>query len=266
MSDILCSIIIPTFNGEAYIGKTIQSCLSQTLINNIEIIVVDDDSSDQSAEIVQNLSDCYLNIKFLKNESNLGINKSLNRALCFAEGLYVCFLGQDDILPPMHIELLVSEFDDSTCFVHCNSDLIDERDNVIKLAVNDTLQVHRSKFIKYYLAISNVVHSTGALVKTTCLLKVGGWSEEYKNYGEWLMWVNLIHCGVVKYSLKSKALYRRHQTNVTNSFKSDSIRPELFAYHKMCRKVALQHIDNIGLRILLICFSFFRQVVKREII
>jgi glycosyltransferase involved in cell wall biosynthesis len=94
MSDVLFSIVIPAFNREKFILKTIQSLLAQTY-NNFEIIVVDDGSTDNTEKVVGRMQD--ERIKYYKKENaergaarNYGTNK--------AKGDYITFLDSDDLL------------------------------------------------------------------------------------------------------------------------------------------------------------------------
>jgi glycosyltransferase involved in cell wall biosynthesis len=164
MSDILCSILIPVYNGEKFLEKTVQSCINQSIINQIEIIIIDDCSSDSSVEIMTNMASLYTNVIASKNDKNMGIIKTVNKAAAIAQGKYLMFLGHDDMLLPNHIELMLKEFDAETSFVHCNADLIDKDDKVFGVGMKDDAQIKKTKNIQYYLALGNVVHSTGALI------------------------------------------------------------------------------------------------------
>lgn len=90
------SVIIPVYNSQRTIKKCIDSVLNQTY-NNIEIIIVNDGSSDDSYSICKNYSATHNNIKLL-NCKNSGVSKSRNRGLNVAEGDYIQFLDSDDYL------------------------------------------------------------------------------------------------------------------------------------------------------------------------
>jgi glycosyltransferase involved in cell wall biosynthesis len=93
MTSPLISVIIPTYNGEEYISNAIDCVLSQSY-ENFELLVVDDDSTDDTIEIVCSYDDSRLHIH--KNEANLGIAKNMNRAVDLADGDIIAFLDQDD--------------------------------------------------------------------------------------------------------------------------------------------------------------------------
>ncbi len=241
--DIVCSIIIPVYNGSKFIKKTIESCLQQTLVKEIEIIIVDDCSKDDSYEIISEY-DCLDNVTVVQNESNLGLMKTNNKAASMAQGKYLLFLGHDDMLETNHVEMMLLECDDEVSLVHCNANLIDEDDIVFSRGVNDMMQKYRNFFIHYYISTRNIVHSTGALISTKHFKQVDGWNEEYKNYGEWLMWAKLSRVGKVKYSTKVRALYRKHATNITNTFIQPEVKKELFQYRLLCIKEGSRNLQN----------------------
>jgi len=92
MNEPLVSIIIPCFNGQEHIGQAIESSLEQTY-GNVEIIVIDDGSKDQSWEIINS----YDNIKKIRQE-NAGACVARNRGLKISNGEYIKFLDSDDYL------------------------------------------------------------------------------------------------------------------------------------------------------------------------
>lgn len=97
------SVIIPAYNTEQYIHKAIASVLAQTL-TNIEVIVVDDCSTDNTVEVVQSFTDPR--VKLLLNPKNLGAGGARNRALEAATGKWVAVLDSDDWYAPERLERL----------------------------------------------------------------------------------------------------------------------------------------------------------------
>lgn len=88
------SVIVPVYNVEAYIRKCLDSLVNQTL-NDIEIIVVDDGSTDKSASIIKEYEQKHHNIKYYKKE-NGGLSDARNYGLQYATAKYVAFLDSDD--------------------------------------------------------------------------------------------------------------------------------------------------------------------------
>jgi succinoglycan biosynthesis protein ExoO len=102
----LVSVIIPAYNTEAYIGSAISSVLAQTL-SDLEVVVVDDCSSDDTVAVVQSFTD--ERIKLLQNHQNLGAGGARNRALAVARGKWIAILDSDDWYAPSRLERLVAQ-------------------------------------------------------------------------------------------------------------------------------------------------------------
>ncbi|MCG6137407.1 MAG: glycosyltransferase [Nostoc sp. LLA-1] len=98
------SVIIPAYNTAAYISQTIESALGQTL-KNIEVIVVDDASTDETPEVARSFTDERL--KVFVNPQNLGVAATRNRALKEAKGRWIAVLDSDDWYAPERLEKLL---------------------------------------------------------------------------------------------------------------------------------------------------------------
>ena len=94
LNNIKVSVITPTFNDEKYIKETLFSILNQTH-NNLEIIVVDDCSSDKTIDVVSSIQDKRIHL--IKNDINRGAAFSRNLAISAATGDYIAFLNGDDV-------------------------------------------------------------------------------------------------------------------------------------------------------------------------
>ncbi|MEH1842695.1 MAG: glycosyltransferase family 2 protein [Nostoc sp.] len=99
------SVIIPAYNTEAYLAKAIESVLEQTL-TDIEVIIVDDASSDKTVEVAKSFTDPRL--KVIVNQQNLGAAAARNRALRAAQGEWIAVLDSDDWYAPERLSKLVS--------------------------------------------------------------------------------------------------------------------------------------------------------------
>ena len=104
--DDLVSIIMPSYNTEAYIAETIESVLAQSY-ENWELIIVDDCSRDNTDEVVRSYLSDY-RIHYLKNEENKGAAFSRNLALREAKGKWIAFLDSDDLWMPKKLEKQIS--------------------------------------------------------------------------------------------------------------------------------------------------------------
>lgn len=100
----LISIIVPTYNVEKYIRTCIESILAQTY-RNIEVIIVNDGSTDQSLEVISDLICSHHNIKVI-NQKNQGISVARNTGIDAATGKYIAFVDPDDKIMPDFVSSL----------------------------------------------------------------------------------------------------------------------------------------------------------------
>ena len=102
MKKVLVTIIIPIYNAEKYLDKTISSVLQQTY-KNYELILIDDGSKDNSLEICNKYKNKDKRIRLIKQE-NLGVSATRNKGLEIADGEFVCFMDADDYIEPNMLE------------------------------------------------------------------------------------------------------------------------------------------------------------------
>ena len=108
----LVSICIPAYNGEHLITRALDSCLKQTY-QNLEILVIDDCSKDNTIEVVKEYQKRSDKIRLIANEVNLGASKNLLKTFQEASGVFVQHIGQDDWLDENYIEEKVRAFDEN---------------------------------------------------------------------------------------------------------------------------------------------------------
>ncbi|MGS2721763.1 glycosyltransferase [Paraglaciecola aestuariivivens] len=228
------SIIIPTYNGREFIEETIQSCIKQSY-QYIEIFVIDDGSTDGTRELLLAFKD---KVTLVFNDKNLGIVKNINQAVDKINSDYFIFLGHDDLLAKDHIKIMVDEFEPDVVAVHCNSMQINERGEEIELYCDDKKQIAKTSQALFELSLNNFVSSCGLLCRTSVFKSVGGWDESYLHYGEWLYYVKALQHGKLKYTTKTYAFYRRHDTNITNTFTDKDVMLKLKSYYNACRTLA----------------------------
>ena len=122
------SIVVPIYNVERYLEKCLDSLVGQTY-ENIELILVNDGSTDRSLEIAKRYADRYEQI-FLTSQANGGLSKARNTGIALAQGEYLCFLDSDDWLEFDTVQKIVSlmEKDDlDLCLFGANGYLFDEK-------------------------------------------------------------------------------------------------------------------------------------------
>ena len=159
----LISILIPCFNGANFIKTSIDSCLKQTY-ENLEIIFVNDGSTDNSLEIINEYAKQHPQIKVFSQE-NLGLGETRNRLINYAQGEYFFFLDVDDVIPDSAISNLYEASNDgqNNLIVGRSMCLINDR---FKIPFLPTWWLVKDMDPGHYLK-SNICTPWGGLVKTS---------------------------------------------------------------------------------------------------
>lgn len=117
---LLVSIVLCTYNGEKYIAEQLNSICNQRY-QNLEIIICDDASTDDTMLILSRFSEKDPRIRLEKNAENLGFAKNFNSAVSRATGAIVGFADQDDVWHPDKIATLLANWPPGSPLIYCNS-------------------------------------------------------------------------------------------------------------------------------------------------
>lgn len=104
---VLVSVVVPVYNLEKYIENCLKSIVAQTY-KNLEILCIDDGSTDGSADIIKSMAENDLRIKYVYQE-NAGVSAARNRGMNEATGEYLMFVDGDDYLHYQAVELFVRD-------------------------------------------------------------------------------------------------------------------------------------------------------------
>lgn len=196
---ILVTVICSCYNHSEFVTESIQSVLNQSY-KNIQLIVVDDCSKDESVSVIENFIVDYPEIIFIKNETNLGLTKSVTNAMRCAKGEYFIDLAADDILLPNCIEIQLNTFKNSTynnlAIVYGNAELITE-DGKHSSYYFDVDANFKTKTKKPSGAIySNVIGpetticSVSSMCKKTIFDKLNGYDTNL-SYEDFDLWIRI---------------------------------------------------------------------------
>lgn len=177
------SVIIPMYNSEATIQRVISSVLIQTY-NNLEVIIVDDASSDCSADIINSIKDSR--IKYIKNQKNMGPAASRNIGVKQARYDYIAFEDSDDEWLPdklkMQMELMNS--DKELGLVYCAYTYTTEKSQ-IKVPPNCYKKEELEGYIFESIWKENKIGTPTILMKKECFNNVGGFNSSLKSIEDW---------------------------------------------------------------------------------
>ena len=144
-NDSLVSILIPVYNREKYIEQCVRSAMSQTY-ENIEIIIVDNGSSDKTVEIIQGLQEEDSRIKLFQNRQNIGPVKNWKRCIDEASGEYGKILWSDDYITDTFLDKTVPYFaDQHVGFVYTRVEVFGEEFKTVELYNIGETKTYRTK-------------------------------------------------------------------------------------------------------------------------
>ena len=133
----LVSIVLPIYNGEKYMRESIDSVLAQTY-QNWELLIIDDGSTDRTAEIATDYAARDPRIFYQKNPHNIRLPKTLNRGFSLARGAYLTWTSDDNFYYPNALERMVNALDaQKKDFVFASCDVIDGNGNVVECIMVD---------------------------------------------------------------------------------------------------------------------------------
>lgn len=121
----LVSICVPTYNGEKYLRECLNSVLAQTF-SDFEVLIVDDQSSDNTFCIAQEYAEKDTRIRVMRNDKNLGLVGNWNQCVELASGEWIKFVFQDDLIAPACLEKMLAASTHNSSIICCLSDLIIE--------------------------------------------------------------------------------------------------------------------------------------------
>lgn len=173
MHDKLVSVIIPVYNVEKYVKDAVESIQNQSY-KNLEIIIIDDGSTDHTYDIVNKLAKQDNRIKLYRNEKNLNIVKTLNFGLSVANGEYIARMDGDDISAVDRIEKKVKFLEENKDFdlVGCSVMAINDRGSVIGQTIYYSNQKILLKNLKYVTPVCHIWVARKKLYDT-----LGGYRE-----------------------------------------------------------------------------------------
>jgi teichuronic acid biosynthesis glycosyltransferase TuaG len=207
----LVSIIIPTYNCEKFIGKTLQSVLNQSY-SNWEIILVDDASTDNTVTIIKEFAQDDNRIKLTRLENNSGNGFARNIALQNASGRYIAFLDADDLWAPLKLEKQISFLQSYKLpFTFSFYDCIDEQGNNLNRRVEAPLSLSYNQ-----LFYCNYVGNLTAIYDVEFFGKIK--IEATQKRQDWRLWLTILkQIKIAQPVPESLAFYRIRKDSISSS-------------------------------------------------
>jgi glycosyltransferase involved in cell wall biosynthesis len=179
--------IIGSFNSAATLERAIDSILGQT-VTELELIVIDDGSSDDSPDIARAAAGRDPRIRPLALPRNVGISRSLNKAIAQAAATIVAIQDADDRSEPTRVErqLAVLDAESDVAVVGCRMREVDERGCELKARTSFLAGDVRDALMRF-----NPIPNTSAAFRRDVVLKAGGYDPRYRYATEYDLWLRL---------------------------------------------------------------------------
>ncbi|OOM76327.1 UDP-Glc:alpha-D-GlcNAc-diphosphoundecaprenol beta-1,3-glucosyltransferase WfgD [Clostridium puniceum] len=224
MIDDLVSVIVPSYNYEKYIIECLQSIANQDY-RNIELIIVDDFSKDNSRNLIKEFIKQYsenkrfIQIKYIENIQNEGAHYTINKGIQQAKGKYIAVINADDLYESNRFSAIIPKMKEKDVNIAFSSvEVIDGKSIIaqgeeaqnfrdIQIRINECGQVSHA------LMIQNVAISTGNMVFTKELYNRLIGFEKYKYIHDWDFILRAALIQEPLYLEETKYYYRLHNDN-----------------------------------------------------
>ncbi len=221
----LVSIGIPSYNASRFIIRTLESIERQSY-PNIELIIIDDCSTDNTFEIIEHWAMGKPWVTAFKSAVNEGLVKTVNKLLEKCKGTYIQFADHDDILLKNKIEQQVNvlkNLPEKVAMVYSNVSVIDDADNIIE---EDYLATHgydsnemKFKDLTGELLSFNFIPGISVLLRSSCFNKVGRFDENLR-FQDLDLWLRISMSFDIVYLPEVTALYRRNENSMIHDPKN----------------------------------------------
>lgn len=197
----LVSIVIPSYNAGRYLREAIDSVLAQSY-PNIELIVLDDGSTDDTPEILNSYGE---RLRW-ESHDNIGQSATLNKGWRLARGGIISYLSADDALMPQAVEFAMAILGEQPQVVmtYCDYLLIDEESRPLQSV--ETPEFDYKKMVSEI----EVPPGPGVFFRRVVFERIGGWDESLRQIPDFEYWLRLGLCGDFKRIPELLAHYRVH--------------------------------------------------------
>jgi glycosyltransferase involved in cell wall biosynthesis len=209
MNQYLVSVIIPNYNNGLYLSAAIESALAQTY-QNIEIIVIDDGSADNSIEVLESYKDKIIWF----GQPNSGVSKARNSGVSKSSGELIAFLDADDLWLPEKIEKQVKVFveNEDIGLVHCSYADFDNTGAALETHSDGMEGWVHTDMLKFERSVILAVGST-VVVKRKAFEESGGFDEQLRVGEDWEFCYQVAKRYKVGFVKDVLLKYRSHSNN-----------------------------------------------------
>lgn len=204
----LVSVVIPVYNAEKYIEETLASVWAQTY-PHLEVVVVDDGSTDRSLKILEQFSDRIV----LVRQKNAGAAAARNAGVQAARGRWIAFLDSDDVWHPEKVARQLAS---------CGNRKWSYTDTQFMGGINDgkrdsDLNTKHAGMVLKELITNNFIGTSGVMIQRQCFLEAGGFDKSLRSIEDWDLWIRLASRYEIAYADEPLVQYRIHPASQSRS-------------------------------------------------
>jgi len=207
------SIIMPCFNHSKFLTDSVNGIRRQTC-QDLELIIVDDCSSDTSWERIQDMARQDTRIKTIHHTCNQGASKSRNDGLHMATGQFIAFCDADDIWECDKLRIQMNLLQNNPTFdvVYCDALFIDESGSLTGMRFSERFPPPKSFSGRLFndLVTRNFINIQSVLMRKECVQRAGYFDEGIKWVEDWWYWIRLSRDHSFLYTEEPLARYRVH--------------------------------------------------------
>ena len=215
------SVLMSVYNGSDYLRESIESILNQTF-DDFEFIIINDSSTDNTEEILNEYAQKDHRIKLFNNKENIGLTKSLNKGIRLAQGEYIARQDADDISFPKRFEKQVAVLDrhPEAVLISCDIEVI----NSEGAFVTKEQRSCDPQWIPWYLMFYNHIGGHSQVIFRTKIAKeLGGYSEAFRYSQDYEFWCRLVKTGNIIILPDVLHQLRRHGRGITAEKRSEQL-------------------------------------------
>ena len=220
------SVILPVFNAEDTVAKTVDSVLFQTY-ENIELIIIDDASTDGSRAILEKFAASDARIKLLINEANIGVLKTRIRGVRSAKGRWIAFIDSDDLWDKEKLKKQMDLLKETgSVLSYCASAFIRNDGDAVPWVLHVPPTVTYKSLLK-----QNIISNSSVVVNRNVFLKYSPFSEDHRDMHEdFACWLLILRSGNTVCGIDEPLLTYRVNENSMSGNKFHSAVLNWFTY------------------------------------
>jgi glycosyltransferase involved in cell wall biosynthesis len=219
------TVVIAAYNAERFIRQTLDSVFAQTM-RDVELIVVDDGSTDGTAAILSAVDDRRLSVL---GQANSGVSAARNAGLALARAPYIFFLDADDILLPDALQRMVATLDNNADRIACFAHHIRITEDGVELTrrADLSLKMFPADDTLRNLIAKNFIVCGAICIRTEAARRVRGFNPELKWGEDWEFWCRLaVLADFAAMPNDVVLLYRQHRGSANSRWRNSPIRPD----------------------------------------